>query len=168
MGTPGRQMTLAVGAIAVGAVLMLVAAGREWLAVATAAPLPTRGRTGGDLLPWLSAAGWMALAGAGATVAVRGWLRRLVGGLLVLTGGAALAGCGWATTVAGAAWGWPLVAGAGGLLVAGAAAVSVVRASDWPALGARYDRRAEPTASGAAKRPDQLWDALDRGEDPTA
>ena len=50
-----------------------------------------------------------------------------------------------------------------------AAAVSVWRAAVWPALGARYERRPATAASGAtARRPDLLWDALDRGEDPTA
>lgn len=150
---------------------MLAAAGREWIPAAEPGPLPSQaaGRSGADLLPWLPAAGWVALAGAGAMVAVRAWPRRLLGGALAVTGAAAVLGCGWAVFGAGAGWGWPLAAGAGGGLMVAAAAVSVWRAAVWPALGARYERRPATAASGAtARRPDLLWDALDRGEDPTA
>jgi hypothetical protein len=49
-------------------------------------------------------------------------------------------------------------------LVAAAGASTSVRASAWPALGARYERRAD-VATGSSDR--DIWDALERGEDPT-
>jgi uncharacterized membrane protein (TIGR02234 family) len=54
----------------------------------------------------------------------------------------------------------------GGLLVAGGGALTVVRGRGWAGLGASYE------APGAA-RPEPVtdkgvWDALDRGDDPTA
>lgn len=171
MGTPARRLALTVGLLAVGAVLVLVAAGQEWVPAAAVGPLSTRvaGRSGADLLPWLPAAGWVALAGAGATVAARGWLRRLLAVMLAGAGATTAVGAGWAVTTADAAWGWPVATAVGGLLVAGAAAVCAVRGAGWPGLGARYERRdGSGSAKAAAGRPDQLWDALDRGEDPTA
>ena len=64
VGTPARQLAAAVALIALGAVLMLAAAGREWIPAAEPGPLPSQaaGRSGADLLPWLPAAGWVALA----------------------------------------------------------------------------------------------------------
>ena len=170
MATPARRLALAVVLIAAGAVLALVAAGREWTAAAAGPPLPSRsaGRSGADLLPWLSAVSWVALAGAGAVTAARGWARRLVGALLVAAGAGMAAGAGWAVAVAGASAGWPAVTGAGGLLVAGAGAVCAARGARWPALGGRYERGARGPADPDPGRPDLLWAALDRGEDPTA
>lgn len=77
----------------------------------------------------------------------------------------------------------------GALLLAAAGVLIVARGSRWPAMGARYDAPVEPVGpvagpedgpvdasvdspvDGEADRevPDrQLWDALDRGDDPTA
>lgn len=94
---------------------------------------------------------------------------------------------------AGVSW-LALAAGAGGLLVAAAGGLALARAHRWPAMGARYERparsakppaaepsaveppaadfpAAEPPAAQPpppAAHPPALWDALDRGEDPTA
>ncbi|MEU3250482.1 TIGR02234 family membrane protein [Streptomyces sp. NPDC006997] len=68
---------------------------------------------------------------------------------------------------------WPYVAAAGGalLLVAGLLALRYGRL--WPAMSGRYERSGAPRARRAATaadpdRPEDLWKALDRGEDPTA
>ena len=195
--TPRRQLALVVLACAVGAVLALVAAGRPWEVAVTPRPAPLPDlrsvHTGGDRWPWLPALGWVGLAGAGALVATRGAARRVVGGLLGLAGaGLAVAGGGVALGLAGtgadrAAGGWPALAGLAGLLVAGAGAVAVAGGRRWPAMGARYqragrsarrgsgggppgtgseDRPSAPEAA-AGSRPELLWEALDRGEDPT-
>jgi hypothetical protein len=161
--TGRRGLAVAVLLCAAGAGLVLLAASRGWAVEVTPRPAPLpelrTSRSGGDLRPWLPALGWVALAGAGALLATRSALRRVVGGLLVLAGaGAAVA----ALTVSGVGAGWPLLAAAGGLAVAAAGALTIARGRRWPAMGARYER-------AAVTRPgtDGMWDALDRGEDPT-
>ena len=168
-----RLLSVVVLACAAGAVLALVAAGQPWEVVVTVRPAPLpelrTERTGGDRYPWLPALAWVGLAGAGALVATRRAARRLVGGLLALAG-LGLAGLGL-VVAGGLAAGWPALAGLGGLVVAGAGVAAVARGRGWPALGARYQRPlpAEPApAEPSPDRPELLWDALDRGEDPTA
>ncbi len=53
----------------------------------------------------------------------------------------------------------------GGLAVAAAGALTVVRGKEWPGLAARYDRPSRP--AGKPQTDAQVWDALDRGDDPT-
>jgi hypothetical protein len=166
--TGRRGLVVAVLLCAAGAGLVLLAASRGWAVEVTQRPSPLPelrvSRSGGDLRPWLPALGWVALAGAGALLATRSALRRVVGGLLVLAGaGAAVA----AMTVpgVGVGAGWPLLAAAGGLAVVAAGVLTTARGGRaWPAMGARYER-----ATSSATRPgtDGMWDALDRGEDPT-
>lgn len=97
--------------------------------------------------------GLLALAAAGALLATSGWGRR--GVAVVLLGGAVVTAIdgGDAAGVAAA-----LLEGLGALLVIAA------RSRVLPALGGRYeapgDERPKVGAHG-------LWDALDRGEDPT-
>ncbi|MDH4159531.1 MAG: Trp biosynthesis-associated membrane protein [Actinomycetota bacterium] len=92
-------------------------------------------------------------AGAAAALAARGWARRVVGVLVAATGGSAV--------VLGVTTGsWP--AAAGGLAVLAGGGWVAWRGPRWSRLPARYDR--EPAVSDA---PHALWDALDRGEDPT-
>ncbi|MBY8345994.1 TIGR02234 family membrane protein [Streptomyces spinosirectus] len=67
---------------------------------------------------------------------------------------------------------WPYVAAAGGalLLVAGLLALRYGR--QWPAMSGRYERAGAPKPRRRAAptdpdRPEDIWKALDRGEDPT-
>lgn len=156
---------------AAGAGLVLLAATRGWqdVLVHQPAPLPakTTHRSGAEIAPWLPALGVVALAGAGALFATRSALRLAVGVLLALAG----AGITVAALVAlgdGVRLVWPLLCALGGLAVLAAGLVTVREGRSWPAMGARYDRPAAPRT-----RPDrpasqaELWDALDRGEDPT-
>ena len=163
-----RGRALAVVACVAGAGLALLAAGRTWQQVTVVRPAPRpplhEARTGVDLLPWLSALGWVALAGAGALLATRGLVRAAVGVLLLLSGFGLAVGA-LSRLGVGASPGWPLVTAAGGLVVAGAGALTVARGRDWPGMAARYDRPTRP--SGAPQGEAQIWDALDRGEDPT-
>ena len=104
------------------------------------------------------AVGLVSLAGVAATVAVRGRGRRVVGVLLAV---AALMGV-W-TGIAGGlapAW-WPWSALIGCAVVAAVAVAITVLGPSWPNLGSRYQR----TAPGPGHSP---WEALDRGDDPTA
>jgi hypothetical protein len=130
-----RDRGTAVGLLVLGAGLLLLAG---WLA-----PRP----------PGATALALVAGAGAAAVLAAQGWTRRLVGGLLTVLGGAAVA-LGVTTPS------WP--ATAGGLLVVVGGGWVVWRGPRWTRMSARYDRQTAVTDS-----PHALWDALDRGEDPT-
>ncbi|WP_432829262.1 Trp biosynthesis-associated membrane protein [Dactylosporangium sp. CA-092794] len=172
MNLSGRRgLAITAVACAAGAALVLIAATRSWQDVVTARPAPlaptVEHRTGADIAPWLPALGVVALAGAGALFATRA-AARLVVGILLLLSGAGVVVAALLTLGDGAGVAWPLLCVLGGLLVLGAGAVTVRAGRSWPGMGARYERPAAP-----AKRPDrpvsqaELWDALDRGEDPT-
>jgi uncharacterized membrane protein (TIGR02234 family) len=70
---------------------------------------------------------------------------------------------------------WPWVAAAGGLLVAVAGLIVMVRGWQWPGPAERFERSSETpsadvSASGSTSKdaaPARTWDALSRGEDPT-
>jgi len=178
-----RQLAYAVILCLAGAGLALYAATRTWLVDVTVRPAPLPAlrdaRTGGDLVSWLPGLAVVGLAGGGALLATRGAARRGVGVLLGLAG-VGIAGGAAVAVIDGAAPGWPVLCAVGAAAVAAGGVSAVLRGGAWPALGARYDRRApaptgEPTRSDPA--PDgkppaggtvAAWDALDRGEDPTA
>ncbi|PZG01410.1 Trp biosynthesis protein [Micromonospora deserti] len=176
-----RELTYAVLLSVAGTGLALWAATRTW-AVELAdrpAPLPpVRGlRTGAGLLPWLPALAVVGLAGAGAVLATRGRLRRLLGGLLFLLGVAVAAGGGYGLVAAfdgEVSRQWPALCLVGGLVAAAGGLLTALRGQRWPAMGARYERpaRGAPAPAGGAgpvigRGTTDAWDALDRGEDPT-
>jgi hypothetical protein len=164
-----RGLTVAVLVCAAASALALLAASRVWGEVLTVRPAPlppvvTR-RTGASFAPWLTALGAVGLAGAGALLATRGVVRTIVGFVIVA--------CGLGTVVVGllplgqgAAALWPVVCAAAGLLVAATGVVTIRRGATWPAMGARFERPAAPAERKPASQA-ELWDALDRGEDPT-
>jgi len=173
---------------ALGAVLVLTAVGRTWAEgrVGEQLEISVTGSTVSGLPGGLAL---VALAAAVAVFAVRGAGRIAVGVLVVLAGLGVAAGAvlgayddgaldaeaghklalvsAQAEQVTHTAWPW--VALAGGLLLAGAGLLTVRYGSGWPAMGARYDAptRKVPEASAKAGTPADLWQALDRGEDPT-
>ncbi|WP_432977022.1 Trp biosynthesis-associated membrane protein [Dactylosporangium sp. CA-233914] len=172
MNLSGRRglLTTAV-ACAIGAAVVLLAATRSWQSLATAQPAPlppiTRHRTGTEIAPWLPALGVVALAGAGALFATRAAARLVVGVLLIVAGAgvvvASLVTLGDGVTVA-----WPLLSALGGLLVLAAGIVAVRVGGRWPGMSARYERSQGPAEKpGKPASQAELWDALDRGEDPT-
>jgi uncharacterized membrane protein (TIGR02234 family) len=176
-----------------GATVVLLASGRIW-ARGTAAvaggslPLTADGRAVTGLPAALAIVGLAALV---AVFAVRGKGRLLVSGLLALSGlGAALAAVLYAdgrtaldaeaarTTADTAAHvadltqtAWPYVTAGGGALILVAGLLALRFGRSWPAMSGRYDRDGSPRARKAAPvdpdRPEDLWKALDRGEDPT-
>lgn len=158
---------------AVGAGLALFAATRIWLVevVSRPAPLPVlrQTRTGGELLPWLPPLALVGLAGTGAVLATRGVTRRLVGLLLLLIGLALAAGGGYGTTLLDGESHllWPASCALGGLVAAGGGALTALGSRDWPSLGARYERRRPRPVRDDRMEAAAVWDALDRGEDPT-
>ncbi|HET8662477.1 MAG TPA: Trp biosynthesis-associated membrane protein [Micromonosporaceae bacterium] len=164
-----RELAAAVLVCLAGAGLGLYAATRVWAVGLTArpAPLPPLAdeRSGAVLAPWLPALALVALAGAGALVATRGAGRRAVAVLVLLVGVGLVAGGGYGLGgVPGVRAVWPAACLLGGVLVAGAGVAALRRGRDWPALDSRYDRR-PPVTRGDT--PEELWNALDRGEDPT-
>jgi uncharacterized membrane protein (TIGR02234 family) len=196
-------LVLAVGAV--GAGLLLFAAGRPWAhGVVTGTP----GRleinpSGRKVAPVAAGLGLFALAGVVAVVATRKVERAVVAALLCLAGlgvladvirvavdpGGALhraaveaAGLTQPTVYGAGLTGWPVMAALGAVLVLGAGAATLTRGQRWPVMSARYERQpgGAGTAGGleGAGRPEHaadsatsqraMWDAIDRGEDPTS
>ena len=184
--TPGRRLAYTVLLCAAGAGLAAYGITRTWSEIVTArAGLSSLrdARTGAELEPWVLGLVLVALAGAGALLATRGLARRLLGGLLALVGLGVVAGvvagrAGLAVGAAGAgATLGPVVCVLGGLAIVLGGLAAARSGHEWPAMGARYERR-----GGVATAPDgdrdadvdqrvdtrAAWDALDRGDDPTA
>lgn len=179
-----RELTLAVLLTAAGGGLALYAASRQWWVTHTPrlAPLPdsVEHLKGREVAPWVPAMGFVGLAGAAALLATRRLGRLAVGVLLTLAGIATVGGGvvglraepdepGQRVDAAGFP---PSLALAAGALLVGAGLLVAVRFRNWQTkragLGSRYDspgRAREKTAS--ADDPAALWDAIDRGEDPT-
>ena len=179
--TPGRRLAYTVLLCAAGAGLAGYAVTRTWSEIVTARPGLSSlrdTRTGADGEPWVLGLALVALAGAGALLATRGLARRLLGGLLVLVGLGVVAGAvaGRAGLDVGTAGGgatvWPVVCVLGGLLIVLGGLWAARSGHRWPAMGARYERRpaAQPADADVDQRVDTraAWDALDRGDDPTA
>jgi uncharacterized membrane protein (TIGR02234 family) len=67
---------------------------------------------------------------------------------------------------------WPYVAVVGGVLILLAGLLTLCHGRLWPAMSGRYERDGTPRQRRARAvpdpdRPEDLWKALDRGEDPT-
>lgn len=179
-----RELWGWVAATAFGCLLVLIAAGSAWVRVTqgeSAAP------TGGDLSPALTPVALAGLAGVVAVLATQGVGRRLVGALVALCGaGAAVATwtalrganvTGWLSEqnalrgVTDVPWEvvpvWPVVAAAGAVLMVAGGVVAIVRGPGWAGMSARYERDSAQGAQAQVKDDKALWDALDRGDDPT-
>lgn len=181
MSAARRELVGVLAGCVLGAVLLLVAGARPWASVARPAPFHGAVAVSGTALtPLPAAAGLLGLAAVAGLLATRRNGRVAVGALLALVAAGTVAAAVQATgrhavlaaaalTAPGAApaltaWRWVAVAGAVVLVAAGAAAAG--RGRHWPAMGARYDGpRARPAP--ATDEHEILWQALDRGEDPT-
>ncbi|HEY5336501.1 MAG TPA: Trp biosynthesis-associated membrane protein [Mycobacteriales bacterium] len=173
-------MAAALGA----AILLFVASGAHWAHGAGRRPAGTSfvtvhaSVTGHTVAGVVEAVALLALAAVVAVPATRG-RGRIVAGLLVLAGGVAgVVGAidsraGARTQVQHALPAgssvvtepWWVVAALGGLLLAAVGAVLIVRGPRWSALSSRYE---PPSGQANLKGDAGTWDALDRGEDPTA
>ncbi|MET7293985.1 TIGR02234 family membrane protein [Streptomyces griseoloalbus] len=190
------RLSLAVALLsgALGAAVALLATRQQWSeGTATVAggafPLTARGS---DVTGVPAALAVVGLAALVAVFAVRRAGRLAVAALLALSGAgtvaAALLGASdsaaldekaaeasgdtSATVDALSHTAWPYVAAVGGalLLVAGLLALRYGRS--WPGMSGRYERGGAPRprrgpAPADPDRPEDLWKALDRGEDPT-
>ncbi|MER7224429.1 TIGR02234 family membrane protein [Streptomyces rubradiris] len=188
-----RSLAVALLFGALGAAVALLATRQRWAegtaAVAGGAfPLTAKGS---DVTGVPAALAIVGLAALVAVFAVRRAGRLVVAGLLALSGAgiavAALAavsdgsalderaaevsGDSSATVHALTNTGWPYVAAAGGLLILLAGLLALRYGRLWPAMSGRYERgaaRPRRTARPAdPERPEEIWKALDRGEDPT-
>ncbi len=162
-----RERGYAVAAAVVGAGAALLAASRGWWDAGSGAgtdPVPgtfapaAEQVTGSDRYPWLTALALVALAGGGALLATKGFVRTAVGGLLLFSGVGIVLAVALAVARDADPF-WPIVAALGGLAVFDAGWLTVYKGRSWPSMGARYER--------ATKEPN-MWDELDHGRDPTA
>ena len=148
--------------------------------------------SGKTLEPLVAGLGVVGLAGVVGLLATRRWGRLVVAAVVTLSGllvafsaltrlgapgpdaiqdlldesgrAGGLAADGAVTAVAHPAW--PLLAAAGGVLLALGGLVTLVRSRRWPTMSARYET---PAARADRPRTDAaVWDALSRGDDPTA
>ncbi|NUP60893.1 MAG: Trp biosynthesis-associated membrane protein, partial [Nonomuraea sp.] len=63
---------------------------------------------------------------------------------------------------------WPVVAGLGAVLLLAGGVFAALRGRGWAGMSARYDRGGAGEAPSRRVHEDrELWDALDRGDDPT-
>ncbi|MEV6125160.1 TIGR02234 family membrane protein [Streptomyces sp. SID8352] len=189
-----RSLALALLSGALGAAVALLATRQEWSeGTATVAggafPLTARGS---DVTGVPAALAIVGLAALVAVFAVRGAGRLAVAGLLALCGAgtvaAAVAGAldssalddkavraagdTSATVDALTHTAWPYAAAAGGLLLLLAGLLALRYGRLWPAMSGRYERDGTPRPRRRERpvdpdRPEDLWKALDRGEDPT-
>jgi uncharacterized membrane protein (TIGR02234 family) len=195
-GPARREMAVVVALWLAGAAVALFAASRAWLRLAAPRnpPLPPVevSLAGGDLEPVVPALAVVGLAAVVALLATRGWARLAVG-VLVTAAGLALALRGLAharppgeelarqllvdrgegggvppdaVVSATAVPAWPVLAALGGLALLAGGILTILRGRLWPAMSARYERPGAAPAEDADE--DRAWDALDRGEDPTA
>lgn len=191
-----RSLAAALLLGALGATVVLLSAGQTW-AEGTAAvgggTVPVQA-DGGAVTGVPTALAIVGLAALVAVFAVRRAGRTLVSGLLALSGaGAAVAAFlgasdsdaldaeaaritgDTAAAVAGLTHtAWPYVTAGGALLILLAGLLALRFGTSWPAMGGRYERagaaragRPAPRTAAAPERPEDLWKALDRGEDPT-
>jgi Tryptophan-associated transmembrane protein (Trp_oprn_chp) len=166
--TPAAERLVALALVAVGSLLVLSSASRPRVSVGGAAL-----EHGQADVPAATALALAALAGAAATLLLRGPARNVVG---VLIGAAGLVVAvlnqaarddvstvtltGDAPSAAPTPWFWMTAAGAALLVVGGA--VMAARAHRWPS-----SRRDYGTPAGRRPTRADAWSALDRGEDPT-
>ncbi|WP_405580338.1 TIGR02234 family membrane protein [Streptomyces sp. NBC_01190] len=193
-----RALAVALPLGALGAALVLFAMSKTWTrgtAFAAGHQVSVHA-TGSQSTALPGALALVGLAALVAVFAVRRFARHVVSGLLALSGAGVIALAlsrrgdhgavdaaaqraaslthATASHVSGTSW--PLVAVAGGLLLLIAGLLALRHGSRWPAMSSRYDRaggeRPAPRRRAPAPldpdRPEDLWKALDRGEDPTA
>ncbi|MFF7792492.1 TIGR02234 family membrane protein [Streptomyces sp. NPDC007991] len=190
------RLSLAVALLcgALGAAVALLATRQRWAeGTATVAggafPLTAKGS---DVTGVPAALAVVGLAALVAVFAVRRAGRFVVAGLLALSGAgivaAAVLGASDSSALdeqAAQASGdtsasvdtlshtaWPYVAAVGGVLILLAGLLALRYGRLWPAMSGRYERGGTPRSRRKAPavdpdRPEDLWKALDRGEDPT-
>ncbi|MFJ8646687.1 TIGR02234 family membrane protein [Streptomyces sp. NPDC093546] len=189
-----RSLAAALFLGAVGAAVVLLASGQTWAegVVAVGGGTAPLDAAGGDVTGVPTALAIVGLAALVAVFAVRRAGRLLVSLLLTLSGAGAAAAAYLGASDSAALdeqaarttgdtaarvealthTPWPYVAAAGGLLILLAGLLALRYGRTWPAMSGRYERDGAPRARAERRpadpdRPEELWKALDRGEDPT-
>ncbi|OEJ96666.1 TIGR02234 family membrane protein [Streptomyces thermolilacinus] len=189
-----RSLAAALLLGALGAAVVLLASGRTWTEgrVTGVGGTVTLEAAGGDVTGAPTGLAVVALAALVAVLAARGPGRRVVALLLALSGAGAAAaaligahdsaaldaraalttGDTAARAVGLTQTAWPYVTAAAALLILAAGLLALRYGNTWPAMSGRYERDGGPRARTARRahdpdRPEELWKALDRGEDPT-
>lgn len=184
--TRARAYGLTLLLLLLGGVALLLSATRTWVyATSGASGLPgvEVEVNGGTALPLISGVGLLLLAGIAGVIATRKVVRVVVGLILLIASAIALEATvsfgldrvesavevasravGVSDNVTATGWWWLAALGATAGVVAGA--LTVALGHSWPSLGSRYQR--EGAAAATATTSAQMWDALDRGEDPTS
>jgi uncharacterized membrane protein (TIGR02234 family) len=184
-----RELRLALLLCLAGSLLALWAVRQSWVVVREPDSLTivslTTGVRGSDQVGLAQALALVGLAGVLALAATRSWGRVAVGTLLLaagigvtveaaralvrgVTADVSFVVYGSEGSVISGRPGWAVATLIGGLLLSVGGALVTVRGRRWAALGSSYD---SPAASAAADEPvtdKQVWDSLDRGDDPTA
>lgn len=193
-GSGRRSLALALLFGALGSAVTLLSTRQRWSeGTATVAggafPLTARGS---DVTGVPAALAIAALAALVAVFAVRRAGRFAVSALLALSGAgimtAALLGASdgsaldeqaarasgdtSATVASFTHTAWPYAAAVGGALILLAGLLALRYGRLWPTMSGRYERDGTPRPRRAARpvdpdRPEDMWKALDRGEDPT-
>lgn len=189
-----RELGLAVGLCLVGSALVLLAVRRPWLSYASSGDLTIRGLTtevrGTAVAGAAQALSLVGIAGVIAIAATKGVGRVVVGAIVALAGVLVVAqvvdllgsGLGHRLATSGChgrcllsqeqydaspTWAWPVLTLVGGLLMAAGGVLVAWRGRRWAALSSSYEvptaREAQPPVTDKG-----TWDALDRGDDPTA
>ena len=179
----------------VGAAVALLVSSRNWQTVTAPRPRPfaavTLDLTGRTVDAAVTAFALAALAGVVAVVATRGIARRVVGVALAAVGGAivwrSLGGLAAVSTsraqslarehhrgivltnanphiAVHAVWPWSSAVAGGLILIAGA--VVGAHGQHWHGMSARYE--APTTEPSAAQTDLAMWNAIERGDDPTS
>ncbi|XVV02004.1 Trp biosynthesis-associated membrane protein [Actinosynnema sp. CA-248983] len=151
-----RPLWIVVALLVLGAVALWGSSSMTWGATRLEAEA-----TGAQVSPALLPAALLSAAAIAAVVALGGWVRRLVGAVLVLAGVAV----GFTAVAAGPPVPALLVALAGTACVVGAGVVLLVRGGAMPRLGGGYQTPGAAKKSADPER--EMWNALERGDDPT-
>lgn len=178
----------------IGAGLLLWALGRTWVRLEDVSGLTIRGVSdevsGRDVATGALACAFVGLAAVVALIATRAWGRVLVGVLVVAAGVGALVdlvpllsndtlgrrvfrslaqcdagGCSARGSVKPTFSGWAWVAVCGAVLMVLAGAFVALRGRSWAGLSSSYEAPSAPPEASVTDK--GVWDALDRGEDPT-
>ncbi|MGB8943327.1 MAG: TIGR02234 family membrane protein [Streptomyces sp.] len=189
-----RSLALALLCGALGAAVALLATRQRWsegTATVAGAPFSLTAK-GSDVTGVPAALAIVGLAALVAVFAVRRAGRMLVSLLLALSGAGTVAAALLAANDSGALdekaaeasgntaatigdlshTAWPYAAAAAGALILIAGLLALTYGRSWPAMSGRYERDGAPRPRKAPPtvdpdRPEDLWKALDRGEDPT-